>query len=134
MDDKVLKPPHPEHEQKNQEFKEKKEKKRSRLVKKFVEMFGETGTVYVEGLKEKVGANLYWHLDEIMSYTTVSPVDTIGTVLSECIEIGAYHKNTVKRLLMSRLESPSVEVSQSLPGGAGSVNIKRALSEYKVEG
>ncbi len=50
MDDKVLRPPHPDHERKNQEFKEKKEKKRSKIVQKFVEMFGEIGTVYVEGL------------------------------------------------------------------------------------
>ena len=133
MDDKVVRPPHPEHERKNQEFKEKKEKKRSKIVQKFIEMFGEIGTVYMEGLKEKVGANLYWHLDEIMSYTTVSPVDAIGTVLSECIDIGAYHKNTVKRLLMSHLEPRPLEASQS-PQGTWSVDIKRALSEYKVEG
>ena len=132
MDDKVVRPPHPEHERKNQEFKEKKEKKRSKIVQKFIEMFGEIGTVYMEGLKEKVGANLYWHLDEIMSYTTVSPIDAISTVLSECIDIGAYHKNTVKRLLMSRLEPRPLEASQS-PQGAYSVDIKRALSEYKVE-
>jgi transposase len=132
MDDKALRPPHPEHDQKNQEFKEKKEKKRSKIVQKFVEIFGEIGTVYMEGLKEKAGANLYWHLDEIMSYTTVCTVDAIGTVLSECIEIGAYHKNTVKRLLMSRLKPCPLEASQS-PQGACSVDIKRALSEYKVE-
>jgi hypothetical protein len=75
----------------------KKETYRAETVKKFIETFPQLGGLYVEGLKSAVTANLYWHIDEIMKYTLVYNTADVAAALSECIEIGSYHKNSVRR-------------------------------------
>lgn len=128
-----IRPEHPEHEEINRKYREKREFKRSFLIRRFVETFNEKGEIYVEGLKERVGANIYWHLEEIMKYTELYSVREVLEVLSECIKMGAYHKNSLKRLLGKReMEKPCMETFDMLPLPV-SVNITRPLSEYKVE-
>lgn len=131
--DTGIRPPHPEHEQINRSYMERKEMRRSLIVRRFIDTFRENGQLYIEGLREKVGANLYWHLEEIVRYTDLYSVGEIIEVLSECTKMGAYHKNSVKRLLGEReIKSPCIETA-CMPTVSLSVNIERPLSAYKVE-
>ena len=76
---------------------------------------------------------MYWHIEEIMKYTMLYSILDIKSVLAECIDIGAYHKNSVKRLLECKAQvSPSIEILNELHI-TSSVNIKRPLSDYRVE-
>lgn len=101
-------------------------------MRRFLETF-DNGRLYIEGLKERTGANLYWHLSEIMKYTELYDVSEVSGVLAECIAIGAYHKNSVKRLLSVRkIQEPKsnpVLTARMLPH----VDIRRGLSAYRVE-
>lgn len=131
--DKGIRPVHPEHEDINKAYIRKKEVHRAEAVRKFIETFEQTGQTYVEGLKTAVTFNMYWHIEEIMKYTTVYSITDISAVLSECIEIGAYHKNSVKRLLECRepRKQPLDILNEAyIPV---SVDIRRPLSDYKVE-
>ncbi len=127
-----VRPEHPEHEEMNRRFREKKDAQRSEIVNRFLETF-DNGRLYIEGLKERTGANLYWHLSEIMKYTELYGVSEVSGVLAECIIIGAYHKNSVKRLLSVRkIQEPAVSpvlTAQMFPH----VDIRRGLSAYRVE-
>ncbi len=124
---------HPEHEEINKRFRQKKESQRSEIVRKFIETFKDNGKVYIEGLKERVSANLYWHLTEIMQYTDIYGVSEVSDVLTECLKIGSYHKNSVQRLLSFRkIQKPIVWpilTSRVFEG----VDITRGLSAYRVE-
>jgi transposase len=131
--DNGIRPPHPEHEQINRGYRERKEARRSFLIKRFIETFHENGEIYIEGLKQTVGANLYWHLEEIARYTELYSVGEIGEAITECTKMGAYHKNSVKRLLGQReMKSPCMETT-CMPPFSVSVTIERPLSAYKVE-
>lgn len=129
-----IRPNHPEHEEMNRRFREKKEAHRSAVVNRFIETFNEIGRVYVEGLREKVGVNLYWHLTELMKYTELYSISEVSEVLSECIELGAYHKNSVQRLLgLKKLQKPIV-INTVINGRQFEpISIKRGLSDYRVE-
>ena len=86
----------------------------------------------MEGLKTAVTANMYWHIEEIMKYTSVYSIADISAVLAECIELGAYHKNSVRRLLECReTRKQSLEILNEayIPV---SVDIRRPLSDYRV--
>ena len=129
-----IKPIHPEHEEINKGYRAKKEARRSEVVRKFIETFEGKGEVYIERLKESAGVNLYWHLREIMKYTDVYTVEDVAEVINECIEIGAYHKNSVKRLLsLKDIEKPITEVVTP-PHLFRNMDIKRDLSVYRVSG
>lgn len=131
--DDGIRPPHPEHEQINKGYRERKEARRSLLIRKFIETFHENGETYIEGLKQTVGANLYWHLEEIVRYTELYSVSEVSEVLTECTKMGAYHKNSVKRLLGEReIKKPCIE-TVLMPPLCLSVTIERPLSAYKVE-
>ncbi len=131
--DKALRPAHPEHDAINDAYRKKKEIYRAERVKKFIETFPQAGSLYVEGLKASVTANLYWHVEEIMKYTVVYNTADVAAVLSECIEIGAYHKNSVKRLLQSREPQEQSFDILNKPCIIPSADIRRPLSDYKVE-
>jgi hypothetical protein len=94
-------PLHPEHEEMNRVYQEKKEAKKSNIIKAFTETFPDHGD-YMEALRKAQGANLYAHLREIVSYTDIYPVEEVSRILHECMTMGAFHKNTVKRLLASK--------------------------------
>jgi hypothetical protein len=80
-----------------------------------------------------VTANTYWHLEEILKYASLYPVSEILSVLNQCIEIGTYHKNSVKRLLGEReIGNPCLESFGVLPASS-SVDIERPLCEYRME-
>jgi transposase len=130
--DKGIRPVHPEHEELNDAYKQKKEAYRAGRVKKFIETFPQVGDRYVEGLRTAVTANLYWHVDEIMKYTLVYNTEDVAAALAECIEIGAYHKNSVMRLLQCREPNKSFALLNQ-PCMVSPVDIRRPLAEYKVE-
>lgn len=129
---KGLRPVHPEHEARNETYLKKKENHRAESVRKFLETFGSTGQAYAEGLKASVTANRYWHMEEIMNYTTFYSLADVSSVLAECLEIGAYHKNSVRRLLESREpQNPPLEIFNGLYIPLR-VDIRRPLSTYQV--
>jgi len=131
--DKRVRPVHPEHDEINESYRKKKETYRTETIKKFIETFPKEGSLYVEGLKSAVTANLYWHIDEIMKYTLIYSVEDVAAVLSECIEIGAYHKNSVKRLLQSREPQKQTFDCLNQPSIVCSIDIRRPLAGYKLE-
>ncbi len=130
--DKRIRPVHPEHEEINNAYMRKKEVYRAAAVRKFIETFEQTGQAYVEGLKTAVTFNMYWHVEEIMKYTSVYSIADVSAVLAECIEIGAYHKNSVRRLLECR--KPQKQPLDILNEAyiPSSVDIRRPLSDYRV--
>lgn len=132
--DKWSRPEHPEHDEINNAYIKRKEAYRAVTIKKFVETFPQLGDLYVAGLRSAVTANLYWHVDEIMKYTLVYNTADVAAALSECIEIGAYHKNSVMRLLQCR--EPNKQQTLNIvnqPCIVSPVNIRRPLADYKVE-
>lgn len=130
---KGIRPVHPEHEDRNNAYMKKKESHRAESIKKFIETFQETGQTYTEGLRTSVTANIYWHIEEIMKYTMLYSISDVSSVLAECIEIGAYHKNSVRRLLECRApKNHSLEILNELYI-VPPVDIRRPLSAYKVE-
>ncbi|MEW6054945.1 MAG: IS21 family transposase [Nitrospirota bacterium] len=131
--DKKVRPAHPEHEEINSSYMQKKETYRAETVKKFIETFQQTGRFYIEGLKRTVTANMYWHIEEIMKYTTVYSTAEVSSALSECIEIGAYHKNSVRRLLQCKEPQKQPFNILNQPCVVASVDIRRPLADYKVE-
>lgn len=125
-------PIHPEHEEINKRYREKKASARSALVEKFGASFGEAGRLYLAGLKNQVGANLYWHLKEILQYQELYGKEEVGAAIQECLSLGAYHKNSVKRLLEGKgLDIPGEFSPESV--SFPRVNIKRELSFYSQE-
>lgn len=125
-------PSHPEHEEINRRCQEKKAGVRSALVEKFGASFGEAGRLYLAGLKDQVGANLYWHLKEILQYQELYGKEEVGAAIQECLSLGAYHKNSVKRLLEGKgLNIPGEFRPESV--SFPRVNIKRELSFYSRE-
>ncbi len=132
LTDKRIRPTHPEHEQINEGYRKKKEAYRSESVRRFIETFKGQGEVFIEGLRKAVTANMYRHIEEILRYTDFYSIDDISIALRECIEIGAYHKNSVRRLLESipPKERP-METINSLYI-TSSITITRPLSEYRV--
>lgn len=131
--EKGIRPVHPEHEARNEVFMKKKESHRAESVKKFIKTFEQAGQAYVEGLRSSVTANMYWHIEEIMKYTELYSIADVSSVLAECLEIGAYHKNSVRRLLECRApQNRPLEILNTLYISAP-VDIRRPLSDYKVE-
>jgi transposase len=120
-------PSHPEHEEMNRVYQKKKEAKKSAIVKTFSETFPDHDG-YLEALRKTQGPNLYAHLREIVSYTDLYPVEEIARILHECMAMGAFHKNTVKRLLASKaLKVPAL----TLYGFAGPAPLRRNLAVYR---
>ncbi len=120
-------PVHPEHEKMNRAYQEKKEARKSAIVNAFIDAFPDQGD-YMEALRKAQGANLYAHLREIVSCTDVYPVEEVSRILHECMSMGAFHKNTVKRLLASKaLKVPVLPLS----GFAGPAPLVRNLAVYR---
>ena len=97
--DRGHRPEHPEHQAINEAFQKKKEGARSALVQRFIARFGETGQPFIAGFREAIGANLYWHLSEILACCDLYDSPEVKRVLESCILMGSYHKNSVLRLL-----------------------------------
>jgi len=129
---KGLRPGHPEHEVINQGCQERKRSNRNALAEKFCHLFGEPGQEYVSGLRRETGANVYWHISELLACCELYDTPQISQALCDCIQIGAYHKNSVIRLLSPlEIKGPaanSLHNETRLP----SANISRPLSAYAV--
>jgi len=123
-------PEHPEHEAINEGYQEKRRAIRSALVGRFHELFGETGQRFILGLRDREQGNLYWHLSEILSCCDLYDLEEIRMGLEACVQIGAYHKNSLLRLLNSRkLKNPPLVSSFPVMGLPGQ-ETKRSLSLY----
>jgi len=129
----TVRPLHPEHETINRHYQEKKLKLRSALVEKFISAFGADGQKYLEGLRAKNGANLYWHLAEILSYQNIYTSEDIATAIKECLQIGSYHKNSVKRLLEQMKVAPLAPTCDPAGVNIPPARIKRDLSCYALK-
>ncbi len=130
-------PEHPEHAEINEAYLEKKESLRAGLIRKFLEHFPANGETYIQGLKKNTTANLSWHLGEILGLCRFYRDSDISMVLDECIRLGAYHKNTVKRLLGERdfriaNTQDRVSLPDKLYAGMKKVDIARSLSAYHL--
>lgn len=114
--EKGIRPLHPEHEEINRGYREKKQETKGAVVGKFTSTFGAVGEEYIAGLRRSVGINLYWHLKEILHCLDLYSKEEIGTSLIGCIAIGAFHKNSVLRLLgPPKLPPPPKSASFSVP-------------------
>lgn len=133
--DKGIRPVHPEHEAMNKVYAEKRAQARNVHVERFVSLFGVLGEAYIAGLRQAAGANLYWHLSEILAYCEVYEVEAIRRAIKACSEIGSYHKNSVVRLLTpAGLKTSLPEASFSYPG-LPKGDVSRPLSVYAgIEG
>lgn len=129
----TVRPLHPEHETINRQYQEKKLKLRSALVEKFTSAFGEDGQKYLAGLRAKNGANLYWHLAEILSYQEIYTREDIAAAIKECLKIGSYHKNSIKRLLEQMAVAPLAPAGDPAGVDIPPARIKRDLSCYALK-
>lgn len=131
--DKGVRPVHPEHEAVNEACRQKKASHRAALVKTFTALFPEQGEAYVAGLRKNTTVNLSWHLEEILRFRDFYRIEEISAVLDECIRLGAYHKNTVKRLLGERDVHIPISDLAGCPTLRAALDITRSLSVYRVE-
>lgn len=123
-------PDHPEHEAINQGYQDKRRAIRSALVGRFHGLFGEIGQRFILGLRDREQGNLYWHLSEILACCDLYDLEEIRGGLETCIQIGAYHKNSLLRLLDHRkLKNPPLVNSLSMLG-LPAQEMKRSLSIY----
>ena len=126
-------PEHPEHAAINDACLKKKESHRAGLIRTFVERFPDQGEAYVAGLRKNTTVNMSWHLEEILGFCPFYKREEIAAVLEECIRLGAYHKNTVKRLLGERDFQIPLSALEGLPMCRAALDITRSLSAYHVE-
>ena len=98
-------------------------------MKRFEASFGEAGRCYVTGLRNQAGPNLYWHLKEILQYQELYGSEAVASAIEECLSFGAYHKNSVRRLLEGKKLQTPVEFNPAVVNYPR-VNIKRTLSCY----
>ena len=101
-------------------------------MQRFERAFGEAGCSYLAGLKNQVGANLYWHLKEILQYQELYGSEAVTSAIEECLSFGACHKNSVRRLLEGKKLQTPVEFNPATVNYPR-VNIKRTLSCYSQE-
>ncbi len=119
--------PHPEHEMINKAYINKKEAKRSVLVDTFIKLFPEH-IAYLEELRKTHGPNLYFHLKEIIALADIYPAQEVSRVIGECSSIGAYHKNTIRRLINTHLAKEPLSSTCVIPYLP---SITRDLSVYR---
>jgi len=123
-------PEHPEHEVINEGYQDKRRAIRSALVGRFNDLFGETGQRFILGLRDREQGNLYWHLSEILACCDLYDLEEIKMGLEACVQMGAYHKNSLLRLLHpGKLKSPPLMNSFPTRGLPGQ-ETRRSLSIY----
>lgn len=130
LDGGRLRPEHPEHQVMNEGYGERKAKARSVVVSQFIARFGAVGEEYLAGLRERVGGNVYWHLSEMLGLCELYASEEVGRVLQECLHIGAYHKNSVLRLLGSQPFKGPLGATRTGPGVFPKGELIRGLSCY----
>ncbi len=122
-------PEHPEHTELNNKFIEQKKMKRSKLINRFVELTGEKGLAFTEGLKINTGPNVYWHISEIINYIELYGLKNVMPAIEECVEFSFFDKNSVKKLITPQISVERTKDTAIIP----SVNITRDLSYYHIE-
>ncbi len=125
-------PTHPEHEILNEAYREKRKQKQGAVVEKFKAAFGSVGEAYLEGLRQKVSGNLQWHLHEILKYEEVFGLEAVLHSIKACLTLGAYHKNSVQRLIQVHLKPQPLDPLKPLPlvHNLPAGSLIRELSDY----
>jgi hypothetical protein len=131
--DKGIRSEHPEHASINEACLQKKESYRAGLIRTFLDHFPDQGDTYVADLRKNTTVNMSWHLEEILGFCHFYRDNEIAAVLDECIRLGAYHKNKVKRLLGERDFQIPLSALEGLPVCRAGLEIVRSLSAYRVE-
>jgi transposase len=127
-------PEHPEHEVMNQAYGERKRALRSALVERFSTLFGAIGERFILGLHRSQGANLCWHLSEILCCCDLYDPQDVREALGVCVEMGSFHKNSLLRALDHRkLKNPPLMSPLPLVG-VPREGITRPLSVYAALG
>jgi transposase len=121
-------PIHPEHIKINEACILNRKNKRSKLLNRFIELTGETGSMFLEGLEKNTGLNVYWHVSEIINYIELYGIKNVLPAINICQESGFYDKNSVKSLIKTDIAIENFQNVLPLP-----VNIKRNLSYYRIE-
>jgi len=121
---------HQEHIVINDKIAEKRTRIHSDTIKTFIEIFGEDGKKFVEGLYGKVGVNTYYHLLTVLEYMEIYGIENVLEAIRICIEINSYHKNSVKTFLKQAVpETPYIPPKLiDVPGQ----RIRCDLTQYKV--
>jgi len=121
---------HQEHIVINDKIAEKRTRIHSDTIKTFIEIFGEDGKKFVEGLYGKVGVNTYYHLLTVLEYMEIYGIENVLEAIRICIEINSYHKNSVKTFLKQAVpETPYIPPKLiDVPGQ----RIRCNLAQYKV--
>jgi len=124
---------HPEHAAMNSDYEAARQKKRGLPVREFIRLFPAQGALFFEGLKTVQRENAYYHVAEILKLTQFYHLTDMAAVLEECMALKAFHKNTVKRLLVSKplKATPVSAVVSALAVARPSTPISRPLSVYK---
>jgi len=129
--DDVYQPTHEEHDFLNEKMKEKKIQLKKSAFKQFVSEYGQIGETFLKGLKE-TGENMYWQMDEILTFKNCYHNQHIMEALAECIQIGQFRKAVVKNLLSKhKMKTPVLNRNQltDFP----TEPISRSLEYYKLE-
>ena len=125
-----IKPEHPEHAAMNCAFQEKKTGRRSAVANKFSDAFGDTGDRFMLGLRDREKANFYWHLSQILAYCDLYEIQEVHRAIDLCVEIGAYHKNSVCRLLDTARLKTLPQIVTHKNRGIPQADITRPLAAY----
>ena len=127
---KGQRPTHPEHEKLNRAYRDKRQKVRSVVIERFRSTFGDISEEFIKGLRDATGANIYWHLSEILACCDLYRKEDVKYAIEQCSRMGSYHKNSVIRLLEGRDLKPFFpEAVMPLGGYSGNI-IRRPLSAY----
>ena len=123
-------PVHPEHVAIHEQMEDKRKKRRSEVVIRFLDLFGERGKTFFEGLEVSQRENAYFHLHDILAMTQFYTTEHVGDVLSECCSLQVFNRNTVKGLL-SKKPHKMISISPCVRSDVPTVFIGRSLSVYK---
>jgi len=125
-----IRPTHPEHELLNEAALARRISKREEIVRAFAQAFGEDTGQFIEGVKREHGTNMLYHLAEILSYADIYEVQAVKAAVVGCMQIGSYHKTSVRRLLDTTRLKP-VPLTAGIRTSA--ISVARDLSAYRVE-
>ena len=100
---KNYRPEHPEHILIKDQMKNKVRRVKSATLKEIVELFGDDGKEFIEGVEARKGLNSYAHLATLLDYVEIYGPKIVKEALRSCLEVKAYDQKAVKLLLGNKL-------------------------------
>jgi transposase len=94
-----IRPEHPEHIIINQKYLQKRKRLYSKTVERFIDIFGDTGKDFIQGLYNLTNINAYYHIAQILQYNDIYGKQTVNNAIKSCISIKAFSKDSVKHFL-----------------------------------